>query len=172
MIEFTALPDASWLRAFHAQRAFTAEELEHVHEKLDDFVAVWTSHEQDVQGSFETRDALFILVAADESEVPLSGCSKDSVVGVVRQLEQDLGVAILEAPPICFRHNGDIVVTGRPEFQQLAERGDVDADTIVFDETIETVGAVRSGRFELPAGDAWHGEAWDLRSAVSGGDGV
>ena len=36
----------------------------------------------------------------------------------------------------------------------------VTLDTIVFDNTITRVGDVRSGRWERPAADAWHGRAF------------
>ena len=33
-------------------------------------------------------------------------------------------------------------------------------DTVVFDNTVTTVGAVRDGRWELPAANSWHGRAF------------
>jgi len=36
----------------------------------------------------------------------------------------------------------------------------VTLDTIVFDNTVTSVGDVRSGRWERPAAGAWHGRAF------------
>jgi len=44
--------------------------------------------------------------------------------------------------------------------EELVASGTVSQETVVFDNTLTTVGAVRDGRWELPAADSWHGRAF------------
>ncbi len=62
--------------------------------------------------------------------------------------------------PVLFRQGGEICRKPRHEFAAMAEAGEVDADTIVFDNTLTTVGQLRAGAWEIRAGDTWHGRAF------------
>jgi hypothetical protein len=48
----------------------------------------------------------------------------------------------------------------RDQFVDLTGSGVVTRQTVVFDNTLTTVGAVREGRWEVPAGESWHGQAF------------
>jgi hypothetical protein len=156
------LPDSAALRIFHSSRPLSASELERVRQALGAFVPQWTSHERPVTGDWTLLHDRFVVVAADERRVQLSGCSKDAVVRQVRALEGALGVAFVDAPPIVWRDGGVIRCAAREEFAELAERGAVGPETIVYDLTVQTLGDVRAGRFELPAKDSWHARAFDF----------
>ena len=164
MSKFDAFPDDSWLRVFHAPRDLTAEETAAITANLDAFLGEWASHETRVSGAWEIVHDRFIVVAADESKVALSGCSKDSVVMRLRALGQELGMDFVHGPPICFRAGDDIKSVQRDEFGALVESGDVRADTVVFDSTIITAGPYKAGRWEVAASDCWHARAYELAS--------
>ncbi len=48
----------------------------------------------------------------------------------------------------------------REEFTQLVDEGAVGPDTVVFDNTIQTTGALRDRRWEVPARRSWHGRGF------------
>ena len=50
---------------------------------------------------------------------------------------------------------GEIRAVSRDDFGEAAARGEVDADTQVFDLSVTTLGEWRS-RFSSRAGDSWH----------------
>ena len=56
--------------------------------------------------------------------------------------------------------SGEIQALARPDFRQLARNGGVDADTLVFDHTVATLGALRAGEWERRMAEAWHGRAF------------
>ncbi|MCB9834255.1 MAG: hypothetical protein H6807_17460 [Planctomycetes bacterium] len=162
MHEIARFPAESYLRIYHAPRQLEPDEQARIERDLAEFLGRWSSHEAPVTGGFEVVHGRFVVVAADESRVALSGCAKDDLTGLMRGLGGELGVDLVHAPPICFREGDGIRSVSRADFGELAEQGLVNAGTKVFDLTLATVGAYRQGRFELPAGDCWHARAYDL----------
>lgn len=162
MSRISEFPVDSHLRVFHSPRPLTPDEQTHVREKLDTFIKSWNAETRPVTGAYEIVHDQFVVIAADETMVPLTGCAKDSMVRTVRNLSAVLGIDLVHGPPICFRDGDRIRAVGRDEFADLVKNGTVDADTTVFDNTIIAVGPYREGKWELPAKECWHGRAYDL----------
>jgi hypothetical protein len=76
------------------------------------------------------------------------------------RLGSALGVDLVDHGPVAYRDGGEIRHVPRHRFAALAGSGRVTLDTIVFDNTVTSVGDVRSGRWERPAAGAWHGRAF------------
>jgi len=102
----------------------------------------------------------FIFVAVDERAAGASGCSVDALVRQMKGLQVELGVELVNHTPVLYRDGDEIARVAREEFAGLAESGSVSSATVVFDNTLTTVGAVRDGLWELPARDSWHGRAF------------
>jgi hypothetical protein len=115
-------------------------------EQVDLFLRDWAAHNVPVTSAREILHDSFLVIAVDKTS-ETSGCSIDRMFGLLRQLERDLGVAILD-PSRVFVPGGAMT---REEFRKIA-----DADTIVFDTLAERLGDVRGGRWERRAGESWH----------------
>ncbi len=167
MIPFNELPDSSRLWSFNAERTLSAEESARLGEALARFVTGWAAHRKDLTAGFEIRHGQFVLVGVDESRLPPSGCSIDSLVHALKEMGTAFGIDLIDAPDIVYRDANGVHAVTRDGFARLAESGAVDADTIVFDRTVGRVGDLRAGRWELPARDAWHARAFDFRAPQS-----
>ena len=62
--------------------------------------------------------------------------------------------------PVLYRDGSGIGRVSRERFADLVESGAISQDTVVFDNTVTSAGAVRDGRWELPAANSWHGRAF------------
>ena len=118
--------------------------------QVDAFLDDWAAHGIPIRGARELREGSFLVIAADEHR-ERSGCSIDRLYGTLRQLEQELGVQILDANRVFLRAGRDVKAVPRHQFASAA-----DASTPVFDTTAAQLGAVRTGSWERPAGDSWH----------------
>ena len=157
---FDQLPDHARLWIFAASRTLTDAEQARLLDDVDAFQHAWTAHGTPLTSGRELRYGRFLLVAVDEQAAGASGCSIDALTRGLRQLEQTLGVELLNNGPVLYRDGTVIRRVSRAEFQRLAGAGQVSPDTIVFDNTVATVGGVRSGRWEAPAAGAWHGRVF------------
>jgi hypothetical protein len=154
------LPDSARVWVFTAERALTAGEAAALLSTVDAFLGVWAAHGHPLTSARELRESRFLIVAVDEAAAGASGCSVDALVREIRGLEAQLGLVLVDHSPVVFREGGAIRRVPRHEFAALAQAGQVTPDTIVFDNTISRLAALRGGQWELPASAAWHGRAF------------
>jgi hypothetical protein len=159
-IPFDQLPPDARLWIFAAERPLADDERDRVLGAVDQFVGQWAAHDRPLTTASDLRYDRFIFVAVDERSAGASGCSVDALVRQMKGLEAELGVELVNHAPVLYRDGEKIARVDRHEFAELAESGGVDANTVVFDNTLTTVGAVREGRWELPARESWHGRAF------------
>jgi hypothetical protein len=159
-VPFDNLPADARLWIFPAERGLSDTERRRVLDEADAFIAQWTAHGISLTAAREMRYDRFVLVGVDERSAGASGCSIDALVRRMRGLQSDLGVELVNHGPIVYRRGDSIARASREEFADLAAAGAVTRDTIVFDNTLTTVGEVRDGRWEVRAGDSWHARAF------------
>src|SRR5215212_1669131 len=71
--------------------------------RVDDFLDRWAAHGNPIVAGRDLIERMFLVVAADKQS-ERSGCSIDRLFGTLRELEQNLGVQILDSNRVFFRH--------------------------------------------------------------------
>jgi len=159
-VTFAELPDHGRLWVFPASRDLTVSEAETFMGAVDTFLDRWAAHGVPLRSGRELRDNRFLVVGVDvDAEAP-SGCSIDALVNQLRELGKELGVTVVDHASVWYRGEADIESVSRPQFKSLAQAGQVDAATNVFDTSLTRIDELRSGRLERPAADSWHGRAF------------
>jgi hypothetical protein len=133
-------------------------------DRLGAFVDEWSSHQTNVRGGVAVLHDRFVVMAGarTDGEDP-SGCAIDDATHAVDAAAEALGVEWVPALHVLYRTaDGRIAAVPRSTFQERAEAGAVTTETPVFDPSVTTLGAVRRGRFEQPAGQSWHADAFSL----------
>ncbi|HKK27702.1 MAG TPA: hypothetical protein VKB18_06440 [Gemmatimonadota bacterium] len=167
---FDTLPDQARMWCFAADRYLDPTETARLLDAMEAFLDGWTAHGADLSVSLGWRYDRFLLVAVDESAAGASGCSIDALTRRLGELESELGVRLRDASPVWFRDPEDadrVACASRKEFRDMAGNGRVDGSTTVFDLTVERVGELRRGRWELPAREAWHAALLPVRARDS-----
>ena len=153
---FTNLPDSARLWVFAASRPLATAEQQALLGATDAFLDEWNAHKVPLDAARELRHDRFLLVGVDEEAAGVSGCSVDSLVRTIKGLGQQLGVELIDHASVFYRDGADVRRVSRDEFSDAVARGDVTPETIVFDNTVATAGALRTGRWEAPAATTWH----------------
>jgi hypothetical protein len=160
-VPFDEQPDEGRLWVFAARAPLSAEAQEVIGASVDAFLDDWAAHGHALRASRDVAADRFLFVAVDPASEPPSGCSIDAMVRHLKMLEGEVGAELVAHGPVWYRDGeGGIRCVSRAEFRTLAAEGSVDLGTSVFDTTITEVGALRSGGFEVPARDSWHGFAF------------
>lgn len=170
IVSFSQLPDDARLWIFAATRPLSAAESAAVLERVDRFIEGWLAHGRPVVGARELRYDRFLLIGADERASGVSGCSIDSLFHTLQGVERELGVTLTEAAPVWYRGNAEeIHCVARSEFREHIANGRVGEDTIVFNNTVTTVGELRQDKWELPLRDSWHARAFRVGAGSRAG---
>ena len=153
---FTGLPDEARLYIFGAAQPLDAAESERLLAGIDSFIAEWQAHKADVAAAREWRHDMFLLLGVDEAVTSLSGCSIDALTRRVRELEQETGIPLINRDRVHYRRGNMIVSATRLDFARAMQAGEIGPGTIVFDNTITTLGQLRAGLWEVPLETSWH----------------
>ena len=159
-VPFDQLPDDARVWIFAASRPLHDGEQERLLEVTDRFLEQWNAHGSPLTAARDLRYERFLLIAVDERAAGVSGCSIDAMTHGLRDLEQDLGTTLIDHSAVLYRAGGEIERVSRADFSVLADQGVVTPETTVFNNTVPTVGDVRTGRWEVPASESWHAGAF------------
>ena len=121
---------------------------------LNEFVNQWTAHKLEVTGFGTLLHNRFVMLAADETHVGVSGCSVDSSVRFIRELGQLFNVNFFDRWLVAYTKGGEVVSCTRDEFEKLLQSGGVDENTIVYN-TLAQTKAELDAKWELPYKDSW-----------------
>ncbi|WP_325309296.1 hypothetical protein [Longimicrobium sp.] len=167
---FDRMPDDARLFVFAAPRPLNDGEAAALLQRVDGFLERWAAHGAPVLGARDFRDGRFLLVAADERATGVSGCSIDSLQHALADAEGVLGTDLRRGASLVYWRDasGEVKSAERGEFRRLAQAGEVADDTVVFDNTVTDVGAIRAGRWETRLRDAWHARAFPIGAAAAG----
>lgn len=159
------LPGDARLWVFGADLPISGPAARRLAAETETFLQGWAAHGAGLAATFEWRYDRFLLVAVDERQAAASGCSIDALMHHVGELERDLGVELLDGSRVWYRDDGEIRCVSRSEFGDLATRGEVTRESVVFDLGVQRLSELRSGRWELPAGESWHAQLLPSDSA-------
>jgi len=153
-IAFHQLPPDARVWIYQANRSLTDAEMTATLPALARFAEEWTSHGRSLLASAEFRHQQFLVVGLNEGVAGASGCSIDASVRFVAQLEQQLGVELLEKSRLAFLPAGTVQVMTRTELKAAIAAGALTANTPYFDNTIATKGELDT-EWPRPAGQTW-----------------
>lgn len=161
MNAFDTFEDTAKLWIFPVRQEITEAAGENLSPGLHDFISSWRAHKVEVQGAYDIIYNRFLFLAADERYTPVSGCSIDDMFRSLETILNTAGLTTAETPHIFFRDTERrIVNVSRAEFEDLVKAGTIKPSTIVFDNTIRTLGDYRRGQWELPFEKAWHAKVF------------
>jgi len=160
---FPNLPDHTRVWIYQSNKAFSDTEVAEINEKMQEFVAVWVSHSQKVIADGAVLYNRFIILVADESAVSIGGCSIDSSVKFIKELETAYEIDLFDRMKVAYKSNGEVNVVDKSAFQQLVEKGEVTDKTLVFNNLVSTKKELESN-WEVALKDSWHKKVFSVAS--------
>lgn len=142
----------TWI--YQSSTVFTVDQLTQIQAKLSNFVTQWQSHGDKVEGFFEIIENRFLVIMADESDVMVTGCSIDSSVRVVKELEQETGLSLLDKSLVAFQNEGEVFLVGIAAIPEAVKSGQITPDTLVYNNAVSNFGDYKS-QWKVKASDSW-----------------
>jgi hypothetical protein len=123
---------------------------------LAEFMNSWASHGNELYGDFALESDLFLLVGADESKAPTSGCSIDSLTRKIKEIGKQLNIDFFNRLNIAYEDSTTkIHLVSMLEFKKLMSSDDITGQTTVYNNLIETV-ADLDANWRTKVSQSWH----------------
>ena len=155
LVDFNTLPEDSRVWIYQANRSFTDEELEEIRHKLNVFVENWTAHGADLEAGYSIEYKRFIVLGLNQNSNKSTGCSIDSSVHFIQQLEQQYNVDLMDKMNVSYKQGEFIAYKPLMEFKKMAKDRAVSGNTIVFNNLVNTIAEFKE-YWEVPAKESWH----------------
>ena len=169
IVPLESLPDSSRVWVFGSDRPIAGEAAQRLLAEVDKFLDGWRAHGEPLRCGRLLTDSRFLVIAVDQSTTNASGCSIDGLFRVLQQLETAIGARLVGGGRVYYRDHGGVAQSvSRGELEGLVARGEVGANTAVFDTTITDLGEWRA-KFERPARKTWVGDLTKGRRATDAG---
>jgi len=154
-VPFDTLPEDSRIWVYQSNRKFTDEEIAEIEVSLQQFLENWAAHGTALEASYQLRHNRFIIIAINQDTQAATGCSIDASVQFIQSLEQKYGVDLLDRMNVTFRTGEHIAYKPLIDFKKMVKEKSVSANTIVFNNLVNTVGEWQE-HWEVPAAESWH----------------
>jgi hypothetical protein len=152
---------------YQSPRLFFMSEALQIEEMLEAFVRDWQSHGTPVKGYANLFYGQFIVLMADESATGVSGCSTDSSVRLIKEIENRFGINLFDRLLLAFRVNAKVSPSDEPrpaaqkvqmvplsQLPYALENGNIDGDTLYFNNTVQTKAELEQ-KWLIPVKDSW-----------------
>jgi len=156
---------------YQSSRLFSMSEALQIEQMMDDFVRTWVSHGVPVKGAAHLFFGQFIILIADETATGVSGCSTDSSVRLIKQIEKNFGVNMFDRTTLAFvvtDKSGEDRIQLLPlaQIQFAIDHGFISANTLYFNNLVQSKEELEN-KWIIPLRDSWLAKRISFANSVS-----
>ena len=139
---------------YQSNRVFSLAEALEIETVLNDFATQWKSHGTPVKGAGYLFFGQFIILVADETATGVSGCSTDSSVRLIKEIEQQFSVSLFDRTTLAFVVKDKVQLLPLSQLQYAADNGFIDGDTLYFNNLVQTKEELENN-WIIPLKNSW-----------------
>ena len=151
---------------YQASRVFSLHESLDIEELLNEFAAQWKSHGIPVKGAAHLFFGQFIVLVADETATGISGCSTDSSVRLIKDIEQRFGVNMFDRTTLAFIVKEKVQLLPLSQLQYAVDNGFINSDTLYFNNLVQTKEELEN-KWIIPVKESWLFKKFSFSESVS-----
>ena len=153
-VEFNNMSEDSRVWIYQAARQFTEQERKLISSKLSAFCDGWNTHGTRMPTSFQILDNQILVLVVDESGLGASGCSIDSSVRTLRELESEIENNITDQGKVTFKSStGEISVASALGIKSKVTSGEINSQTPIINPQVKNKKDLES--VWILAGNSW-----------------
>jgi hypothetical protein len=149
----------SKLWIYQSNRTFTMSELFKIEEVLETFIEGWKSHGAPVKGFGTALYGQFIILMADESFTTVGGCSTDSSVHVIKEIEKMTGVQMFNRELLAFWIKDKVQTIPMAQVAYALENDILQKDTLYFNNLVANKAEMETNWMQ-PISESWLGKKY------------
>lgn len=151
---------------YQGNRIFSLNEALEIEEMLKSFAQQWKSHGTPVKGEAHLFFGQFIVLIADETATGVSGCSTDSSVRLIKDIEQRFGVNMFDRITLAFIVKDKVQLLPLSQLPYAVENGFINGDTPYFNNLVQTKEELEN-KWIIPVKDSWLAKKVSFSTTVS-----
>ena len=151
---------------YQCNRMFGMIEAIKIEETLENFVADWKSHGAPVKGFATIFFGRFIMLMADETVATIGGCSMDNISRLIKSIEQDYKVSLLDRQTLAFVIKDKVELLPLQQLQYGIDNNFINGDTLYFNNLVANCQQFKTNWIQ-PVKDSWLAKRYNISTGVN-----
>jgi len=156
-VPFNELPPQARIWIYQSDREFSEAEAAEIQQRIIQFVTDWSAHGKQLHASGQLLHNRFVILGTDEYVTAPSGCSIDSSVQFIRELERSFNASLFDRTHLAFKVGNSIKIYKLTEMPTAVSAGEITSETPYFDNLVGEAAAINNDWLK-PAGTSWLGK--------------
>lgn len=163
LVSFESLPKNSRLWIFPSSEEIDFRTKIKIKERLVKFISDWTSHNKNIQASFELPYNRFIVIALNQNLQNASGCSIDALMNLIQIFEKEFNMILLDRMNVLYRDKTKkIEYLTLKDFIVKVKSKSINSKTVVFNNLVINKEEYMKS-WEVPALNSWHSRYFKIK---------
>jgi len=159
--------ESSRVWIYQSNRLFTLQEAVQINDMLNSFTASWNSHGIPVKGFANLFFGHFIVLMADEQTSQVSGCSTDSSVHLIREIEKLFAVGLFDRQLLAFFFRDRVQLFPQAQLASGFAQGLIHPESLYFNNTVLTKKELENN-WIIPVKQSWLASRIPISGPVKG----
>jgi hypothetical protein len=148
LVDFNTISDESRLWIYGSESKLNDYQQDIILNKISEHLKTWDYHNNPLTSAVTIQENHFIIIALDDSEFGVGGCSIDSLQRIVQELEKDLNISLLDRLNVFCNISEEVVCIPHFKLGSIANE-----NTLYYDLTILKKNQIST--FLKPIKDEW-----------------
>lgn len=154
LLSFDEISDNSRIWIYQSNKKVDPETQKQLIIDCQAFLKQWTAHGSELKAAVEFKHNYFLIIALDESHASASGCSIDSSVHFINQLEQKYKLNFFDRSQIALKLDSEVSLFTIKEIKEKFSEGIIHANDLTFNNLIKTKNDLQE-KWIIPLNKSW-----------------
>ena len=154
-VSFNLLPPNAKVWIYQSDSNLSSTDVELIEKEVKFFLNNWSTHNKEIESSYEIRYNRFLIIGLNENINSASGCSIDKSVNFIKNLQSILKVNFLNRLDVAYKIGNEINSISLLEFQNMIRENKLSKDSIVYNNMIDTK-KLYLNNWETTIENSWH----------------
>lgn len=151
---------------YQSNRPFSLSEVLEVEEILNRFSGEWHSHGAGLKNFVTVFFGQFIVLMADDTHTHVGGCSTDSSMRMIKEIEQKFGVSLFDRHTFGFVVKDKIQLLPASQLDYAVKNNFITPDTLYFNNLVQTKDELENN-WLIRVEDSWLSRKLDFPAGIS-----
>ena len=154
-VSFNLLPPNAKVWIYQSDSNLSSTDVELIEKEVKFFLNNWSTHNKEIESSYEIRYNRFLIIGLNENINSASGCSIDKSVNFIKNLQSILKVNFLNRLDVAYKIGNEINSISLLEFQTMIRENKLSKDSIIYNNMIDTK-KLYLNNWETTIENSWH----------------